>query len=80
MGMAEQILDLRADERSMVMQVVKLQIKMTSFRRRHQVFSFEETVCPWEPGWAKLWECQHFLSFVLYALCTPVFHPLYFQT
>ena len=59
MGMVEQILDLKAEERSMVTQAVKLQIKMTSFQRRRQVFSFEEKVCPWEPGWAKLWECQH---------------------
>ena len=59
MGMVERILDLKAEERSMATQAVKLQIKMTSFQRRPRVFSFEEKVCPWEPGWAKLSECQH---------------------
>ena len=62
MGMVGQILDLKAEERSMVMQAVKLPIKMTSFRTLHRVFSFEVTACPWEPGWAKLWECQHYLT------------------
>ena len=50
MGMVELILALKVEERSLEMQAVKLQIKMTSFRIQHRVFSFEETVCPWEPG------------------------------
>lgn len=40
MGTVEQILDLKVEELSMAMQAVKLQIKMTSFRKLHSVFSF----------------------------------------
>ena len=50
MGMVEPILALKVEEQSLEMQVVKPQIKMTSFRIQHRVFSFEETVYPWEPG------------------------------
>lgn len=54
MEMVERNLDPKAEERSLVMQAVKLQIKMTSFQRRRRAFSFEAKVCLWEPGSAKL--------------------------
>ena len=48
--MAEQIPDLMAEEQSMVMREVKLQIMTTSSRKRRRVFSFEEKVYLWQPG------------------------------
>lgn len=76
MGMVEQILLLKVEERSMAMQAVKLQIKMMSFRTQHRVFSFAETVRPWEPGLAKLGQRQQCLSRSLNDLYPPVGLPL----